>query len=106
MRCLDAKTGERIWESLDAVPKARWATIHMVKNGDRMFLFNERGQLIIARLDRAGYHEISRAQLIEPTKEQLGQRGGVCWAHPAFADKCIFARNDKEIVCASLAAKE
>ncbi len=22
--------------------------------------------------------------------------------HPAFADKCCFARNDKEIVCVSL----
>ena len=32
-------------------------------------------------------------------------RGGVCWSHPAYADKCIFARNDRELVCASLAAE-
>ena len=31
LRCLDAKTGDRIWESLDAVPHARWATIHFVQ---------------------------------------------------------------------------
>lgn len=107
LRCLDAATGERIWESGDAVPHARWATIHFVRNGDRMFLFNERGELIIARLAPDGYHEISRAQLIEPTTGQLPdpERGGVCWSHPAFANKCIFARNDKEIVCASLAAE-
>ncbi len=104
-RCLDAKTGERVWESQAAVPKARWATIHMVRNGDRMFLFNERGELIIAQLSSAGYKEISRAKLIEPTTEQLGLRGGVCWAHPAFANRHVFARNDREIVCADLAAK-
>jgi outer membrane protein assembly factor BamB len=105
LRCLDAKTGDRIWEDLTAVPKARWSTIHMVKNGDRMFMFNERGELIIARLAPDGFHEISRTQLIEPTTDQLPQRGGVCWSHPAFANKHIYARNDKEIVCANLAAE-
>jgi hypothetical protein len=28
------------------------------------------------------------------------------WCHPALADRCIFWRNDKEIVCASLAADQ
>lgn len=77
----------------------------MVRNGERTWMFNERGELIIARLTPQGYEEISRARLIEPTLDQLRQRGGVCWAHPAFALKHVFARNDKEIVCASLAAK-
>jgi hypothetical protein len=27
------------------------------------------------------------------------------WSHPAYADKCVFARNDQEIVCVSLVAK-
>ncbi len=103
LRCLSAKTGDRLWESLDATPKARWSNIHMVKNGPRMFLFNERGELIIARLSPRGYEEISRTQLIEPTTDQLRQRGGVCWAHPAYANKHVFIRNDKELVSASLA---
>jgi hypothetical protein len=30
-------------------------------------------------------------------------RGGVCWSHPAYALKHVFARNDNELVCASLA---
>ena len=34
---------------------------------------------------------------------QLRQRGGVCWSHPAYANKHVFARNDEELVCASLA---
>jgi outer membrane protein assembly factor BamB len=105
LRCLDAADGHRVWEDKTAVPPARWSTIHFVKNGDRYFLFNERGELIIARLSPKGYEEISRAKLLEPTEEQLRQRGGVCWSHPAFANKHIFARNDKELVCASLVAE-
>jgi outer membrane protein assembly factor BamB len=103
LRCLDAQTGDRVWENLTATPKARWSTIHMVQNGDRTWMFNERGELIIAKLSSEGFEEISRAKLIEPTKAQLPQRGGVCWAHPAFAYKQVFARNDEELVCASLA---
>jgi len=105
LRCLDARTGERVWENLTAVPKARWSTIHFVKNGERHFMFNERGELLIGKLSPRGFEEISRAKLLEPTTDQLPQRQGVCWSHPAFANKHIFARNDKELVCASLAAE-
>ncbi len=103
LRCLDAKDGERVWEDLTATPKARWSTIHFVHNDGRYFLFNERGDLIIAKLSPKGYEELSRSHLLDPTTEQLRMRGGVCWSHPAFANKCVFARNDKELVCASLA---
>jgi outer membrane protein assembly factor BamB len=105
-RCLDANDGHRLWEDKTAVPTARWSTIHFVKNGERYFLFNERGDLIIARLSPKGYEEISRAHLLEPTLDQLRQRGGVCWSHPAFANKHVFARNDKELVCVNLAAEK
>ncbi|HEX3655491.1 MAG TPA: PQQ-binding-like beta-propeller repeat protein [Pirellulales bacterium] len=102
LRCLDEQTGKRIWESDQATPHTRWSTIHFVRNGDREWLFNERGELIIARLTPEGYDEISRTKLLEPTTEQLRQRGGVCWSHPAFANRHVFARNDRELVCASL----
>ncbi|MFH1715802.1 MAG: PQQ-binding-like beta-propeller repeat protein [Planctomycetota bacterium] len=104
LRCLDLHTGDRIWESLLAVPKDRWATIHMVRNGREVWMFNERGELIISRLSPEGFHEISRAKLIEPTKGQLNQRDGVCWAHPAFANRHIYIRNDEELICADLSA--
>lgn len=105
LRCLDAHTGDRIWEDLTATPKARWSNIHMVRNGKRIWMFNERGELVICRLSPEGFDEISRAKLIEPTTIQLRKRGGVCWSHPAYAYKHVFARNDKELVCASLEAK-
>ena len=98
------KTGVRIWEDQTATPRARWSTIHFVKNGKQVWMFNERGELIISRLSEKGMVEISRAKLIEPTLEQLRRREGVCWAHPAYANKHVFARSDKFLVCASLAA--
>jgi outer membrane protein assembly factor BamB len=105
LRCLDRRTGARVWEDLTATPKARWSNIHMVRHGDRVWMFNERGELVISRLAPDGFHEISRAKLLDPTKAQLDQRGGVCWSHPAFANKCVFARNDQELVCADLSAR-
>jgi outer membrane protein assembly factor BamB len=104
LRCLELQTGDRVWEDLTATPKARWSNIHLVRNGDKMWMFNERGELIVGRLSPAGFDEVSRAKLIEPTEAQLSQRDGVCWAHPAFAYGHVYARNDEEIVCADVSA--
>jgi len=76
----------------------------MVRQADRVWMFNERGELMITKFSIDGLKILSRSKLIEPTIEQLGQRGGVCWSHPAFAQKSIFARNDKQIVRVSLEA--
>ncbi len=104
LRCLSLHTGDRIWESLEAVPKARWANIHLVRHEDKVWMFNERGELIISKLSPQGYDEISRAKLINPTRGQLDQRGGVCWSHPAFAYKHVYIRNDEELRCVNLSA--
>ena len=101
-RCLEAQTGKRIWENLTATPKARWSTIHFVQNKDRVWMLNERGELIISKLGPEGYSEISRAELLKPTLEQLRRRNGVCWSHPAFANGYVYARNDNELVCAKV----
>jgi outer membrane protein assembly factor BamB len=103
-RCLDAKTGDRVWEDLSAVPVERWATIHMVRNGDRIWMFNDQGELIIARLSPKGLEQLGRAQLIAPTTGQLDRGAGVSWSHPAYANKHVFIRNDNELICANLAA--
>ncbi len=58
----------------------RWANAFLIRQGDRFFLPNEKGDLIIARLDREGYHELSRAHLIEPTGS--AQQRKVVWSHP------------------------
>jgi hypothetical protein len=105
LRCLDASNGNRVWEDQTATPRNRWSNIHIVRNAERYFMFNESGDLIIAKLSPQGFQQISRAHLIDPTTEQLRRRDGVTWSHPAYADRHVFARSDKEIVCASLEAK-
>jgi outer membrane protein assembly factor BamB len=106
LRCLKAETGERIWETFQATTggeEVRWANAFIVKNGDLFFLFNEKGDLIIAKLSAKGYEEISRAHLLEPTNTAAGR--DVLWSHPAFANRHMYARNDKEIICVDLSKK-
>jgi len=105
-RCLKVSDGSRVWEDTTAVPRSRWSTMHFVQNGKLTWMFNERGELILGELSPERFREISRAKLIEPTTAQLRERDGVCWSHPAFANRCIFLRNDKEIICVSLAADQ
>ena len=108
-RALKIATGERLWESwLPVTGKAQSGLVYcgtafVVKNGARFFLFNEKGELLLARLSPKGYEEVSRVKLLVPT----GVYGGrdVVWSHPAFAHRCVYARNDKELVCASLAKR-
>ena len=75
LRCLRLATGERVWETQAVTrEKARNASAFMVRNGDRYFINNDRGELIIARLAPTGYSEISRAFLIRPTSAAGGRR--------------------------------
>ncbi|MDP6582863.1 MAG: PQQ-binding-like beta-propeller repeat protein, partial [Vicinamibacterales bacterium] len=112
LRCLDARTGERVWESDAAVVQERWGTAMFVQHGDRVFVVNESGELILARLTPEGYDEIDRIALIAPTTRTRGGATGrwgdrgVVWAHPAYANRHIVLRNDAEIVRVSLAAAD
>jgi outer membrane protein assembly factor BamB len=100
---VELKTGQRLWQTSTPTTgekPAACGTVFIVRNGERYFLFSETGDLIIARLSPKGYEEVSRMKLLEPTGLAFGR--DVVWSHPAFAEKSVFARNDKEIVCVSL----
>ena len=106
LRAVDLVTGKRLWESFAPTTGTRrgnHGTAYIVKNGNRHILFSETGDLILAKLSAKSYDEISRFHLIDPSGECFGRE--VVWAYPAFANKCVFARNDKELICVSLAAK-
>ena len=107
LRGLDVKTGKRLWESMDVVgEKARWAAAFIVRHGDRYIINNDRGELIFARLSREGYQEIDRTPLIKPTSPASRRElGAVHWSHPAYANRHIVVRNDREIVRADLSAR-
>ena len=106
LRAVHIATGERNWETLEPTAggerRAAHGTAFLVKNGERFFLFSETGQLIIAKLTPEKYEQLSAGKLLEPTGSAFGRK--VVWSHPAFANRCIYARNDLELLCASLAA--
>jgi outer membrane protein assembly factor BamB len=117
LRCLKAETGDRVWTALGVTralkngkrdeskptQKDRWDTAFLTPQSDRYFLFNEAGELIIAKLDPTGYTEIDRAKIIEPDNHMPGR--DVVWSHPAYAHKSAYVRNDHELVCVSLEKK-
>jgi outer membrane protein assembly factor BamB len=100
--CAEAATGNELWSTRD-VAGTKIGTAHLTPNGGQVFLFNQQGHLIVARMTPQGYEERGRTLLVEPTAGYRPQ-GPVAWSHPAYANKCVFARNDRELVCASLAA--
>jgi outer membrane protein assembly factor BamB len=100
--CLVEDTGKRVWMTRQPTggTETRWANAFLVRHEGGFFLFNEKGDLIIARLTPKGYEEVSRAHLLDPDNKLPGR--AVVWSHPAFADKAAFVRNDHEMVCVSL----
>ena len=110
LRAVDLVTGKRLWATYrptlgedkdDDFRGGNSGTAFIVKNGDKYFLFGETGVLTVAKLTPAGYTELGRAKLVEPTGEAFGRK--VVWSCPAFSEKCVFVRNDAELACFSLA---
>ena len=101
-RCLDIKTGDRVWEDLTVVKRNRWGTVYIIQNGNREIMQNENGELLFASLSPQGIEIHSRVKFIQPTRKQLNRRGGVVWAHPAIANGHLYARTDDTLVCIPL----
>ncbi|MES2692183.1 MAG: PQQ-binding-like beta-propeller repeat protein [Verrucomicrobiota bacterium] len=106
LRCLSLETGEKMWDDKTLQPNERWATAHLVQNGDRTWISTEAGELVIARLSGKGMEQISRAKFITPNTNIIGRNEPVTWAHPAYANRNLYARSDSELVCISLAAEK
>jgi outer membrane protein assembly factor BamB len=109
LTAVDLATGKRVWETGEPTlgnRRGRHGTAFLVRQGsaagdDRTWLFSETGDLILARLTPTAYEELGRMHLLAPTNECFGRE--VVWSHPAFANRCVFVRNDRELVCVSLA---
>jgi outer membrane protein assembly factor BamB len=107
LRCLRAADGKPVWETFAATTggkKYDSACAFLVPQGSRYVIFNDNGDLILANLTPAGYQEVDRAHVLEPLGSGRGHRVVLC--HPAFAHRCVFVRNDAELICISLAARD
>ncbi len=106
--CLDAADGRRVWTTLQPTsggnePHERWSTLFLVPHGNKVFCWNDHGDLILAKFTPAGYEEIDRAHILDPDMASAGGGGRlVVWSPPAFANRHMFVRNNQEIVCVSL----
>ena len=121
LRCLEAATGKRIWVDQRATRghltpervrerpapsevqpwSERWVCAFMTPTGgDKYLIWNEQGELIRAKLTAAGYEELDRVTLLEPTNRLAGRP--VVWSPAAYAGGSVFVRNDKELLRASV----
>ncbi len=94
LTCFELRTGKKIWDAAHKMtPRDRnpQASLVWLNDGDRAIILNSDGDLILARLNSAGYHEQSRTNII-----------GHTWAHPAFAGNRAYARSDTELVCVEM----
>ncbi len=102
---VEAQTGKQTWTTFALTTggerRASHGTAFVVKHEQRYLLFTETGDLVFAQLSPQGFTEQGRMHVLEPTGDCFGRP--VVWSHPAFANRCMFARNDKELVCVSLA---
>jgi len=98
--------GQRLWTTKQPTigeTRGRHATTFIIRHqpSGGYWLFSDTGELISAKLSPEKYEETGRVKILEPTSSSSGR--AVVWSHPAFAQKCVFARNDEELVCVSLA---
>ncbi len=102
--CIRLNDGQRKWSTFEpstGFRPASWANVFTVQNGENYWLFNDLGDVMIAKMDPQEFRMISKTHLIEPT-HRVGNRM-VVWSHPALANACVFIRNDKEIRCYDVA---
>lgn len=94
LTCFELATGRKLWDDGNQLtPRDRnpQASLVWLGDEDRAIALNANGDLVLLRLRPTGYVENSRTNIIGPT-----------WAHPAYADNAVFARDDSELVCAEL----
>lgn len=98
LTCVELKSGKVKWQGFKVSHDARNPHAAPIWTGDgRAVLFNERAELIVARLSPRKYEEVGR------TKVFAGKEP--CWAHPAFTKDRLLVRDDEKIVCVELTGK-
>lgn len=94
LTCFKLATGEKLWDDGNQLtPRGRnpQASLVWIGDDDRILALNAEGELVLARLNPEGYHELSRTKIVEAT-----------WAHPAYCDNTVYARGDTQLVAVEL----
>lgn len=101
--CQKLDTGEvvRKGDEIFGDKAAFCGSVFWVDAGNTVYGLTDQGDLVILKLAPDKCEVLATAHVLETTHAAKGRKA--VWAHPAFADKRVYMKNDKEIVCISLA---
>jgi len=101
--CQKLDTGEVVWTGTEIFGEkgAFCGAVFWVDAGELVYGLTDQGNLVILKLTPEKCEVVASAHVLEPTHAAKGRRA--VWSHPAFADGRVYMKNDKEIVCVSLA---
>jgi outer membrane protein assembly factor BamB len=86
--------GEKLWTDGNRLtPRDRNPQLSLVWLGDsdRAIGLNSEGELLLVRLTPQGFQELCRSKIV-----------GRTWAHPAYAGRVAYARDDQQLVAVAL----
>lgn len=95
--CFNLITGKVVWTDKNQLtPRGRNPQVSLVwiNYSSHAMCLNAEGELVVTSLTPKGYDEISRYKITEFT-----------WAHPAYSEDLVFARDDKKLVCYRIPSK-
>ena len=88
LRCLDARTGQVIWE------QDFKRTVSLSAADGKLLILTERGLLAVADASPKAYRELSRVQVFDENTTAL------CWTPPVLCRGRIYCRSrDGKLVC-------
>ena len=91
----ELRTGKIFWRdnhnltAADRNPQASLVWVDQSKG--EVLALNAEGELVFLNLNKDGYKEYWREQVVAKT-----------WAHPAYSGKYVYARDDESVVCYEL----
>jgi outer membrane protein assembly factor BamB len=90
LACIDLETGNVRWKQGGLGCGALMAA------GDKLVIFSEKGELVIAQASPESYKELARGQIL----------GSISWTAPVLANGRIYCRNDKgDVACVDVSGQ-
>jgi len=85
LTCIDAKTGERVWQ------QQRFGKSNCIAADGKLLFSTMTGEFVIVRATPKGFEELGRQQVSGRTRQA-----------PAISNGLVYLRDDKEIICLDL----
>lgn len=89
-RCLNWSDGKVQWSSSEP------GHANCIGAGDKLLLFNDRGELRLCRASPAGYQELAQATVFSDE---------ICWTPPALSEGRVFLRTQTRAACLYIGQK-